>query len=182
MDGQISLYGTLVLVQGEGVLITGEAGIGKSEIALSLIRSGHKLVADDNVLVRRVEELVIGSCPPATYGFAELRGIGIIDVHEIFGQSAIKRHAHIDMIVHLEDWDDDKIYERIGDTENFEEILGKEVPYYDLPIRPGRNAATIIELIALHHRAKKSGAYAYKKLNAQIEESMLENERNQTSK
>jgi len=179
MSEQISIYGTLVSVQGEGVLMTGEAGIGKSEIALSLVKFGNKLIADDNVLAHRTDDIIIGTCPSTTYGFAELRGVGIIDVHEIFGQSAIIKHSHIDLIIHIENWDDNKVYERFGDKEEFQEILGVQIPCYNMPIRPGRNASTIIEIIALHNRAKKSGAYAHKKLSKNIEEFMLENERNQ---
>ncbi|WP_461247845.1 hypothetical protein [Treponema sp. R6D11] len=173
-----SVHGTLVLVHGEGVLITGAPEIGKSEAALTLIKWGHNLVSDDKVDVTLVENTLIGRCPPPTYGFVELRGVGVVDIHEIYGQRSLINSAHIDLVAHLTPWDSEAEYDRFGEKENYTEILGKEVPFYEVPMRVGRNIATIIEVLALHHRAKKNGYFAHKKLTENVKEFMRENQQN----
>ena len=178
---QTSIHGTLVMVHGIGVLITGTPEVGKSEIALTLIKWGHKLVADDKVDITLMQDNLIGSCPPPIYGFIELRGVGVIDVHEIFGQVSIQQTCRIDLIANLSVWDDKKVYDRFGELDCFKEILGLNVPYYDVPLKIGRNMATILEVLALHQKAKINGKYAYKKLSDNVKEFMDENRRNNQS-
>jgi HPr kinase/phosphorylase len=173
-----AIHGTLVMVHGVGVLITGEPAIGKSETALTLVRFGHSLVADDKVDVEKVNNFLVGSCPAPIYGFIELRGIGIVDVHEIYGQKSIHPTCHIDLIVHLSYWEDGKTYDRFGEIEHFKEVLGVEVPFYEIPVKVGRNIPTILETLALHQKAKNSGKYAYHTLNQNVKEYIDENKRN----
>lgn len=154
----ISIHGVLVDVYGEGVLITGESGIGKSEAALELIKRGHRLVSDDVVEIRKVsDETLIGTAPEITRHFIELRGIGIIDVKTLFGVESVKETQGIDMIIHLEDWDKSKDYDRFGLEDNYKEILGNKVVCHNIPIRPGRNLAVIVESAAVNWRQKKMG-------------------------
>ena len=154
----ISIHGVLVDVYGEGVLITGESGIGKSEIALELIKRGHRLVSDDVVEIRKVsDDKLVGTAPEITRYFIELRGIGIIDAKTLFGVGSVKDTQAIDMKIHLERWNQEKTYDRMGLTENFDEILGNQVPTYRIPVSPGRNVAIIIESAAINHRQKKMG-------------------------
>ena len=152
----ISIHGVLVDVYGEGVLITGESGIGKSEAALELIKRGHRLVTDDVVQISKVsDETLIGTAPEITRHFIELRGIGIIDVKTLFGVESVKETQGIDMVIHLEDWDKDKEYDRFGLEEEYTEILGNKVVCHNLPVRPGRNLAVIVESAAVNWRQKK---------------------------
>lgn len=154
----ISIHGVLVDVYGEGVLIMGESGIGKSEAALELIKRGHRLVTDDVVEIRRVsDETLIGSSPDITRHFIELRGIGIIDVKTLFGVESVKNTQSIDLVIKLEEWDRDKEYDRLGLEEEYTEFLGNKVVCHSLPIRPGRNLAVIVESAAVNHRQKKMG-------------------------
>ena len=154
----ISIHGVLVDVYGEGVLITGESGIGKSEAALELIKRGHRLVTDDVVQISKVsDETLIGTAPEITRHFIELRGIGIIDVKTLFGVESVKETQGIDMVIHLEDWDKDKEYDRFGLEEEYTEILGNKVVCHNLPVRPGRNLAVIVESAAVNWRQKKMG-------------------------
>lgn len=140
----ISVHGVLVDVYGEGVLITGESGIGKSEAALELVKRGHRLVTDDAVEIRKVsDETLVGSAPDVTKHLIELRGIGIVDVKALFGAASVKDTQSIDMVIRLEDWDKDKEYDRLGLEEEYTEYLGNKVVCYTLPIRPGRNLAVI---------------------------------------
>ena len=169
----IVIHGVLVDVYGEGVLITGESGIGKSEAALELIKRGHRLVTDDAVEIRKVsEETLVGSAPGVTKYFIELRGIGIIDVKTLFGVESIKEQQQIDMVIKLEDWNKDKEYDRLGLEEEYTEYLGNKVVCHSLPIRPGRNLAVIVEAAAVNHRQKKMGYNAaeelYKRVQANI--------------
>ena len=154
----ISIHGVLVDVYGEGVLILGDSGVGKSEAALELLKRGHRLVTDDVVEIRKVsDETLVGSAPDITKNFIELRGIGIINVRDLFGFEAIKDTQAIDMVIHLEDWDKDRVYDRMGLEEHYMDILGKKVILHEIPIRPGRNLAIIVECAAVNNRAKKMG-------------------------
>ncbi len=169
----ISVHGVLVDVYGEGVLITGESGIGKSEAALELIKRGHRLVTDDVVEIRKVsEETLIGTAPDITKHFIELRGIGIIDVKMLYGVSSVKETQSIDLVIHLEDWDKDKEYDRLGLQEEYTEYLGNKVICHNIPIRPGRNLAVICESAAVNHRQKKMGYNAAQELYARVQKSL----------
>ena len=169
----ISVHGVLVDVYGEGVLITGESGIGKSEAALELIKRGHRLVTDDVVEIRKVsEETLIGTAPDITKHFIELRGIGIIDVKMLFGVSSVKETQSIDLVIHLEDWDKDKEYDRLGLQEEYTEYLGNKVICHNIPVRPGRNLAVICESAAVNHRQKKMGYNAAQELYARVQNSL----------
>lgn len=166
----ISIHGVLVDVYGEGVLITGESGIGKSEAALELIKRGHRLVTDDVVEIRKVsDETLIGTAPEITRYFIELRGIGIIDVKTLFGVESVKETQGIDMVIHLEDWDKDKEYDRFGLEEEYTEILGNKVVCHNLPVRPGRNLAVIVESAAVNWRQKKMGYNAARELYNRVQ-------------
>ena len=169
----ISVHGVLVDVYGEGVLITGESGIGKSEAALELIQRGHRLVADDAVEIRKVsDDTLVGSAPDITKHFIELRGIGIVDVKTLFGVSNVKDTQNIDLVICLEDWDKEKEYDRLGLEEEYTEYLGNKVVCHNIPIRPGRNLAIICESAAINHRQKKMGYNAAQELYRRVQESL----------
>lgn len=169
----ISIHGVLVDVYGEGVLLMGESGVGKSEAALELIKRGHRLVTDDVVEIRKIdEETLVGRAPEITKHFIELRGIGIVDVKELFGVSSIRESKKIDMVIQLEDWNKDKEYDRLGLTEEYTEFLGTKVVCNTLPIRPGRNLAVIVETAAANNRQKKMGYNAAQELYRRVQESM----------
>lgn len=169
----ISVHGVLVDVYGEGVMITGESGIGKSEAALELIKRGHRLVTDDVVEIRKVsDDTLIGSAPDITKHFIELRGIGIVDVKTLFGVSSVMETSSIDLVIKLEDWDKDKEYDRLGLEEEYTEYLGNKVVCHNIPIRPGRNLAVICETAAVNHRQKKMGYNAAQELYARVQKSL----------
>ena len=169
----ISIHGVLVDVYGEGVLITGESGIGKSEAALELIKRGHRLVSDDVVELRKVsDETLIGSAPDITKHFIELRGIGIIDVKTLFGVSSVRDTKNIDLVIKLEEWDKDKEYDRLGLEEEYTEYLGNKIVCHRIPIRPGRNLAVICESAAVNHRQKKMGYNAAQELYNRVQNSL----------
>lgn len=169
----ISIHGVLVDVYGEGVLIMGESGIGKSEAALELIKRGHRLVSDDVVEIRRVSDAtLVGSAPDITRHFIELRGIGIIDVKTLFGVESVKNTQSIDLVIKLEEWDKDREYDRLGLEEEYTEFLGNRVVCHSLPIRPGRNLAVIVESAAVNHRQKKMGYNAAQELYRRVQENM----------
>lgn len=169
----ISVHGVLVDVFGEGVLITGESGIGKSEAALELIKRGHRLVTDDVVEIRKVsDDTLIGNAPDITKHFIELRGIGIVDVKALFGASSVKDTQAIDLVIRLEDWDKEKEYDRLGLEENYTEYLGNKVVCHNIPIRPGRNLAVICESAAVNHRQKKMGYNAAQELYTRVQNSL----------
>ncbi len=169
----ISVHGVLVDVFGEGVLITGESGIGKSEAALELIKRGHRLVTDDAVEIRKVsDDTLVGSAPDITKHFIELRGIGIVDVKTLFGVSSVKDTQTIDLVIRLEDWDKEKEYDRLGLEEEYTEYLGNKVVCHNIPIRPGRNLAIICESAAINHRQKKMGYNAAQELYRRVQESL----------
>ncbi|MCL2565389.1 MAG: HPr(Ser) kinase/phosphatase [Defluviitaleaceae bacterium] len=167
---QINMHGVLVDIYGEGVLITGDSGIGKSEAALELVKRGHRLVADDAVEVKKVSaQTLIGTAPEVIRYFIELRGVGIIDVRQMFGVEAVKTIHNIDLVINLEIWDDKSEYERLGLEESYTEILGNKVVSHSIPIRPGRNIAIICEAAAVNHRQKKMGYNSAKILNERIQ-------------
>ena len=169
----ISVHGVLVDVYGEGGLITGESGIGKSEAALELIKRGHRLVTDDAVEIRKVsDDTLVGSAPDITKHFIELRGIGIVDVKTLFGVSSVKDTQNIDLVIRLEDWDKEKEYDRLGLEEEYTEYLGNKVVCHNIPIRPGRNLAIICESAAINHRQKKMGYNAAQELYRRVQESL----------
>lgn len=166
----ISIHGVLVDVYGEGILITGESGIGKSEAALELIKRGHRLVSDDVVEIRRVsDETLIGSAPDITRHFIELRGIGIIDVKTLFGVESVKDTQGIDIVIKLEEWDREKEYDRLGMEDQYTEFLGNKVVCHSIPIRPGRNLAIIVESAAINYRQKQMGYNAAKELYNRVQ-------------
>jgi HPr kinase/phosphorylase len=166
---RISIHGVLVDVYGEGILITGESGIGKSEAALELIKRGHRLVADDVVEIKKVsDETLIGTSPDITRHFIELRGIGIIDVKTLFGVESVKNTQAIDLVIKLEEWSRDKNYDRFGLDEQYIEYLGNQVVCHSIPIRPGRNLAIICESAAVNHRQKKMGYNAAQELYKRV--------------
>lgn len=169
----ISIHGVLVDVYGEGVLIMGESGIGKSEAALELIKRGHRLVTDDVVEIRKVSDVtLVGTAPDITRHFIELRGIGIIDVKTLFGVESVKNTQNIDLVIKLEEWNRDKEYDRLGLEEEYTEILGNKIVCHSLPIRPGRNLAVIVESAAVNHRQKKMGYNAAQELYKRVQESL----------
>ena len=171
----ITVHGVLVDVFGEGVLITGESGIGKSEAALELIKRGHRLVTDDVVEIRKVsDDTLIGSAPDVTKHFIELRGIGIVDVKTLFGVSSVKDTQSIDLVIKLEDWNKDKEYDRLGLEEEYTEYLGNKVVCHSIPIRPGRNLAIICESAAVNYRQKKMGYNAAQELYKRFQNAFAE--------
>ena len=166
----ISIHGVLVDVYGEGLLIMGESGIGKSEAALELIKRGHRLVSDDVVEISRVSDItLVGTAPDITRHFIELRGIGIIDVKTLFGVESVKDTQSIDLVIKLEEWDRDKEYDRLGLHEEYTEYLGNKIVCHSLPIRPGRNLAVIVESAAVNHRQKKMGYNAAEELYKRVQ-------------
>jgi len=173
---RITMHGVLVEVYGEGVLMLGESGVGKSETALELVKRGHRLVADDVVEIRKVSNrTLVGSSPDIIRHFIEIRGVGIIDVKNLYGVGAVKMTENINLVVHMELWDTKKQYDRLGINDEYTEILGLKIPSLTIPVRPGRNLAIIIEVAAMNHRQKKMGYNAAKVLNERV---MQEIERN----
>ena len=170
----ISIHGVLVDVYGEGVLIMGESGIGKSEAALELIKRGHRLVSDDVVEIHKVSDVsLVGSAPDITRHFIELRGIGIVDVKTLFGVQSVKETSNIDMVIKLEDWNREKEYDRLGLEEQYTEFLGNKVVCHSIPIRPGRNLAVIVESAAVNHRQKKMGYNAAQELYNRVQANLI---------
>lgn len=166
---RITRHGVLVEVYGEGVLITGESGAGKSEAAIELIKRGHRLIADDAVEIRKIsDKTLMGNSPSNIRHFVELRGIGIIDARRIFGMGAVKPSEKIDMVIVLEAWDSTKAYDRLGLDNEYTNILDVQVPVITVPITPGRNLAVIVETAAMNNRQKKMGYNAAKDLMASL--------------
>lgn len=169
----ISVHGVLVDVYGEGVLIVGESGIGKSEAALELVKRGHRLVTDDVVEIRKVsDDTIIGTAPDITKHFIEIRGVGIVDVKTLYGVSSVKDTQTIDLVIKLADWNKDTEYDRLGLEEEYTEYLGKKVVCHNIPIRPGRNLAVICESAAVNHRQKKMGYNAAQELYQRVQNSL----------
>lgn len=162
---RITRHGVLVEVYGEGILLLGESGVGKSETAIELVNRGHRLIADDAVEIRRVSNrTLVGSAPENIRHFVELRGIGIINARRIFGMGAIKVTEKIDMVIQLEHWNSEKVYDRMGMENEYTDILGLNIPSLTIPVRPGRNLAIIIEVAAMNNRQKKMGYNAAQEL------------------
>ena len=175
---RISIHGVLVDVYGEGVLIMGESGIGKSEAALELIHRGHRLVSDDVVEIRKIsDDTLLGTSPDITRHFIELRGIGIVDVKTLFGVESVMYNQTIDMVIRLEDWNREANYDRLGLDEEYIEFLGNKVVCYSIPIRPGRNLAVIVESAAINYRAKKMGYNAAQELYKRVQQNLTKNRR-----
>jgi HPr kinase/phosphorylase len=171
---RVSIHGVLVEICGEGVLITGESGIGKSEAALELIKRGHRLVSDDVVEIKKVSDnTLVGSAPDITRHFIELRGIGIIDVKTLFGVQSVKDTQTINLVIKLEDWVKDKEYDRLGLEDSYTEFLGNKVPVHNIPIRPGRNLAIICESAAINYRQKKMGYNAAQELYKRVTQNLM---------
>ena len=163
-----TVHGVLVEIYGEGVLLTGDSGIGKSETALELIKRGHRLIADDAVEIKKVgRDRLVGDAPEMIRYYMELRGIGVVNVRRIYGIGAVKPESGIDLVVHLEPWEEGKAYDRLGLTSESEAILGVEIPRVTIPVRPGRNLAVILELAAMNNRQKKLGYNAAEALAAE---------------
>lgn len=170
---RITRHGVLVEVYGEGILILGESGVGKSEAAIELVKRGHRLVADDAVEIKKVSDIsLVGSSPEIIRHFIELRGIGIIDVKEIFGIGAVKNTEKIDMVINLEAWVDGKQYDRLGLEDEYTDILGIKIPSLLIPVKPGRNLAVIVEIAAMNNRQKRNGYNAAEELNKRLISSM----------
>ncbi len=166
---RITRHGVLVEVYGEGILLTGDSGVGKSETAIELMKRGHRLIADDAVEIRKVStKMLIGASPENIRHFVELRGIGIINARRIFGMGSVKVSEKIDMVITLENWDKSKVYDRMGIDNEYTEILDVEVPCLTIPVKPGRNLSIIIEVAAMNNRQKKMGYNAAQELLANL--------------
>lgn len=166
----VGRHGVLMDVYGEGVMLTGDSGIGKSETAIELIMRGHRLVADDSVDIQRISNQLIGTAPEVIRHYIELRGIGVIDVRQLFGMRAVKEEAQIDLMVELEQWDNDRFYDRLGLEDHFVEILDLQVPCVTIPVRPGRNLASIVEVAAMNNRHRRFGYNAAEELVRRVDE------------
>ena len=167
---RITRHGVLVEVYGEGVLLLGDSGVGKSETAIELVKRGHRLIADDAVEIRRVNnKSLMGTAPELIRHYIELRGIGVVDVRRIFGMIAIKEETEIDMVINLEPWREDAVYDRLGLDELYVDILDVKVPTITVPVKPGRNLAVIIEVAAMNNRHKKMGFNSALEFTKQIE-------------
>lgn len=167
----ITRHGVLVEVYGEGILITGDSGIGKSEAAIELIKRGHRLIADDAVEISKVsEKTLVGRAPEIIRYYMELRGIGIIDIRRIFGAGAVKETEKIELVINFEPWIEGKLYDRLGIETEYVDILGIKVPSINLPVRPGRNLAVIMEIAAMNSRLKRMGYNTAEEFNKKLEE------------
>ena len=166
---RVTRHGVLVEIYGEGVLIFGESGVGKSETAIELIKRGHRLIADDAVEIKRTGlDRLVGSAPELIRHYMELRGIGVIDVRRLYGMGAVKNESNVDLVVNLELWRDDAFYDRLGLNEQSATILDVEVPSITVPVKPGRNLAVIIEVAAMNNRNKRMGYNAAQVFTDQI--------------
>ena len=166
----VTRHGVLLDIYGEGVMITGDSGVGKSETAIELIMRGHRLVADDAVELRRISNQLIGTAPEVIRHYIELRGIGVIDVRQLFGMRTVKTESQLDLIVHLEPWDQTKFYDRLGIEDHFTEIMDVKVPIVTIPVRPGRNLASIVEVAALNNRHRRYGYNAAQELAHRVDQ------------
>ncbi|AVM42530.1 HPr(Ser) kinase/phosphatase [Fastidiosipila sanguinis] len=166
---ETTLHGVLVEIYGEGMLIIGESGVGKSETAMELVNRGHRLIADDLVEVRRVSDTtLLGRAPEIIRHLIEIRGLGIMDVKELFGVQSVKQEESIDFAINLELWDDRKSYERLGISEETTDILGIQIPSITIPVRPGRNLAIIVEVAAINFRQRRMGYNAAQALTERL--------------
>lgn len=169
----ITRHGVFVEIYGEGVLIVGDSGVGKSETAIELIKRGHRLIADDAVELKRVSaKTIVGSAPDIIRHYIELRGIGIVDVCRLFGVGSVKMTEKVDLVVELEPWETGKMYERFGMDENYTEIMGNKIPSLTIPVKPGRNLAVILEIAAMNSRQKRMGYNTAKEFNDRLMQQM----------
>ncbi|MBP3437593.1 MAG: HPr(Ser) kinase/phosphatase [Clostridia bacterium] len=170
---RLTRHGVLVNVYGEGVLLLGNSGIGKSETAIELVKRGHRLIADDAVLIKRVSsKTLVGEAPEIIRHYVELRGIGIVDVRRLFGMGAVSTTTKIDLVINLENWQQGKMYDRMGLDNETTEILGIQIPSITIPVCPGRNLAIILEIAAMNHRQKKMGYNTAEEFNKRLMEQM----------
>ena len=170
---QITRHGVLVEVYGEGILIMGDSGVGKSETAIELIKRGHRLIADDAVELRKVsDKTIVGQSPEIIRYYIELRGIGIVDVRRLFGMGSVKATEKVDMIINLEPWQNGKMYDRMGLETEYTDIMGIKIPTTTIPVHPGRNLAVVLEIAAMNNRQKKMGYNTAEEFNKKLLESM----------
>ena len=170
---QITRHGVMVEVYGEGILITGDSGVGKSETAIELIKRGHRLIADDAVELRKVSsQTILGRAPDIIRYYVELRGIGVVDVRRLFGMGSVKETEKVDMIINLEPWVQGKMYDRMGLETEFTDIMGIMIPSITIPVKPGRNLAIVLEIAAMNNRQKKMGYNTAEEFNRKLLESM----------
>jgi HPr kinase/phosphorylase len=178
MAPQIARHGVLMNIYGQGVLILGDSGIGKSETAIELLKRGHRLVADDAVEIRRISNSLFGTAPEIIRHYIEIRGVGVIDVQQLFGMGAVQFDTEIDLVIQLEQWIDGKFYDRLGLGEEKYEILGVELPIVTIPVRPGRNLAGIVEIATMKNRQMKYGYNAARdfvtQFDSKVDEMMKE--------
>ena len=173
---RITRHGVLVEVYGEGVLLLGESGVGKSETAIELVKRGHRLIADDAVEIKRnVTDRLVGTAPELIRHYIELRGIGVIDVRRLFGMGAIKLKQQIDMVINLEPWNDNTVYDRLGLDQMQTEVLGVKLPSITIPVKPGRNLASIVEVAAMNNRNRKMGHNAALELTQRMDRHFEQN-------
>jgi len=166
---RMTRHGVFVECYGEGILILGDSGIGKSETAIELVKRGHRLIADDAVEIKKVSaKTLVGSAPELIRHYIELRGIGIVDVRRIFGMGAVKLTEKIDMVINLEPWEEGKFYERVGLETEYTNIMGIDIPSTTIPVRPGRNLAIVIEIAAMNNRQKKMGFNTAEEFNKKL--------------
>ena len=174
MGPRITRHGVLVEVYGEGVLLLGDSGVGKSETAIELLKRGHRLIADDAVEIKRVsDKTLLGTAPELIRHYIELRGIGIVDVRRLFGMGSVKETERIDLVINLETWDSEKMYDRFGLDEEKVNILGIDIPAITIPVHPGRNLAVVLEIAAMNHRQKKMGYNTAEEFNKRLMEQEL---------
>ena len=170
---RITRHGVLVEVYGEGILLLGDSGVGKSETAIELLKRGHRLIADDAVEIKKVSATtLVGRAPEIIRHYVELRGVGIVDVRRLFGMGAVKESEKVDLVINLEEWDNNKMYDRLGLDEQTTNILGIEVPSITLPVSSGRNLSVVIEVAAMNNRQKRMGYNTAKEFNKRLMESM----------
>jgi len=170
---RMTRHGVLVEVYGEGVLLLGDSGIGKSETAIELVKRGHRLIADDAVEIKRVSATtLVGRAPEIIRHYVELRGVGIVDVRRLFGMGAVKETEKIDLVINLENWQDGKMYDRLGLEESTMDLLGIKIPMIVLPVCPGRNLSVVIEVAAMNNRQKRMGYNTAEEFNKRLMESM----------
>ena len=173
---RITRHGGLVEVYGEGLLLLGDSGVGKSETAIELIKRGHRLIADDAVEIKRVSDrTLVGSAPEMIRHYVELRGIGIVDVRRLFGMGAVKLTERIDLVIQLENWIEGKMYDRLGMDEEHIDILGIQVPCITVPVRPGRNLAVVLEIAAMNNRLKRMGYNTAEEFNKRLMQQLENN-------
>ena len=166
---RITQHGVLMEIYGEGILLIGESGIGKSETAVELLKRGHRLIADDAVEIKKISEsTLVGTSPELIRNYIELRGIGIVNVAKLFGVGAVKQENPIDLVVNIVPWNTEEVYDRLGLEEHFKDVLGVRIPMYTIPVTPGRNLAVILEVAAMNNRQRKMGYNAAMEFNEQV--------------